>query len=396
LQEAFSGAPATLELRRRLGALPASELPRLFRLSVEARLVLPQADTLLPLDDEQLAAVRAALSARPRRELVPFFEDLARGPLELRERLEALLVMAAVGEGENLRLLLRLSTSLGDEAPAFELRTGFTDALAAILRRVPAAIEQMPGLFAESPPAFTGPVVEALARCEGRRATEILAGLLGRVPGVDGLLLARLARRGRYSGRGEEFVFEALERYFRHSDPALVAAAVCASAELGAAAAAEEMIGLLEHRDERVRTSAAQALGTLSGLDFGPDAARWAAWYQAEMDWWEREADARLVRIERAHGQEYVRAAREVLEHRLFRERLAEAFTQALARRDADDVWLACRALGELRSVSAIPALVECLERDDARLRAAAHAALRAITGADLGPEPEAWARLAG
>ena len=256
LQEAFSGAPSALELRRRLASLPAGELPRLFRLAVEARLVLPQADTFLPLDEEQLAAVRAALCARPRRELVPFFEDLARRPLELGERLEAHLVLAAVGEGESLRLLLRLSASPGELVPPLELRASFTQAMAAILRRAPAAIEQAPGLLGDSPPAFTASVVEAVAQCEGRRATEILAQFLGRVPGIDGLLLARLGQRGRYSGRGEEFVFDALRRYFQQSDPALVSAAVRASAELGDDGAVEELIELLEHRDERVRASA--------------------------------------------------------------------------------------------------------------------------------------------
>ncbi|MEQ1891438.1 MAG: HEAT repeat domain-containing protein [Planctomycetota bacterium] len=396
LQEAFSGEPSALELRRRLAGLPATELPRLFRLAVEARLVLPQADTFLPLDDEQLAAVRAALCARSRRELLPFFEELARGPLELRERLEAHLVLGAVGESENLRLLLRLSVNPGESAPPFELRTSFTAALAAILWRAPAAIEQVPGLFTDSPPVFTAPVVEALAQCAGRRATEILAQLLGRVPGIDGLLLARLAQRGRYTGSSAEFVFATLRRYFHQTDPALVAAAVRASAELGDDGAVDELIGLLEHRDERVCAGAVDALTELSGLDFGSDVARWTGWYHAEMHWWEHEADARLVRIERAHGPEYVRAAREVLEHRLFRARLAESFAQALERRDADEAWLACRALAELRSMVAVPALIECLERDDPRLRAAAHAALRAITGAELGPEPEAWLQLAG
>jgi HEAT repeat protein len=85
-----------------------------------------------------------------------------------------------------------------------------------------------------------------------------------------------------------------------------------------------------------------------------------------------------------------------VLEHRLYRDRLAESFAQALARSDADEVWLACRALGELRSAAAIPALVECLQRDDPRLRAAALAALRAITGAELEAESELLARFAG
>jgi HEAT repeat protein len=220
--------------------------------------------------------------------------------------------------------------------------------------------------------------------------------LLGRVPGLDGLVLCRLSQRGRCSGRSAEFVFTAVRRYLRHLDPALVCAATRAVAVLGDDDSVEELIVLIEHGDERVRDAAFKALAELSGLDHGRDTARWTAWYHAEMHWWEHEADASLARIERAHGQEFVRAAREVLEHRLFRERSAEAFAQALERREFDEVWLACRALRELDSPVAVPALIGLLERGDPRLRSAAHDALRAITGLDLDPVPELWARVEG
>jgi len=395
LQEAFSGAPAALELRRRLTLLPGEELPRLFRLAVEGRLVLAPNGEVLPLDEVGLDAVRAALAVRPRRELVTFLDGLSRAPLELRERLEAHRLFSVAGGGEHLRLLLRLSLVPGDGLPPQELRASFVGALAAVLKRDELALEQIPSLFAESPPGLVGSVIEAVAEVTGPHATQVLARLLGRVPGLDGLLLGRLAQRADSADLCDEFVLDGLRRYLRHADPVLVVAACRALAVLGDDGAVEELIVLLERGDERVRAASGAALTTLSGLSFGLDVERWSSWFQDEQRWWNERAETELARVEGARGAEYVRAARAVLEHRLHRDRIAEAFVQALGRRAADEVWLACRALGELRSRVSLAALVECLEHEDPAVREAAWRALQAITGEALPAESASWARFA-
>lgn len=395
LREAFSGSPAPVELRRRLTQLPAEELTPLFRLAVEARLVLAGDGEVLPLDEVRLEAVRAALAARPRRELVAFLEALSRQPLELRERLEAHRLFSAAAGCDQLRLLVRISLAPGDGLPPQELRTSFVATLAAVLSREAGGLDQIPALFAESPPALASSVIEAVAAVDGARATQVLARLLGRVPGLDGLLLGRLAQREESADLCDEFVLDGLRRYLKHADPVLSVAACRATAALGDDGSIEELIGLLEQGEERVRAAAGEALGVLSGLAFGLDVERWSSWFQAETRWWSERADAELARIEGARGPEYLRAARAALEHRLHRDRIAEAFVQALGRRDADEVWLACRALGELGSRVAVPALIECLEHEEKAVREAAWRALRAITGQDLPMEAASWARLA-
>jgi HEAT repeat protein len=109
------------------------------------------------------------------------------------------------------------------------------------------------------------------------------------------------------------------------------------------------------------------------------------------MRWWEEEAEALLVRIERGHGAEFTRAAREAMEHRLFRDRIAEAFAQALRRSNLEEVRLSCRALELLGSSTAVRGLVECLQSDSPAVREAAWQALRAITGDDLPMESDSW-----
>jgi HEAT repeat protein len=265
-----------------------------------------------------------------------------------------------------------------------------------ILARDPAALAQVRGLVSESPPGLASPIVEALSTQGSGAATRILADLLGRSPGLDPLLLARLAERGRLRESGAESVFECVRRYLKKTDPALVYGAVLACGRLGDDGAVETLVDLLAHADERLRGGIFRALERISGLGLGQDAARWTSWYRSESRWWEGEAEGLLLRIERGRGLEFVRAAREALEHRLFRDRIAEAFAQTLQLGGDEEVLLACRALEQLRARIAVPGLIECLERDDPLVRRAAWKALRAITGVELPPEVDSWSALAG
>ena len=386
-----------LELRRRLAALDVRELPQLFRLVVEHGFAENDGPGLTPLTDEEFELVRQSLAMRPRRELVPFLDDLASRPLELPARLEALALLGGVGSGEHLKLLARLAIPFQERGPlAPELRGAFADALARILERDPAGIAQVPALFSESPPGLSAAIVEAVAKLPSFAATHCLALLLGRAPGLDPLLLARLSERGGKRAPGDELVLDCVRRALRQREPTLISAAALACGELGDDESVEQLVVLMEHPDGHVRESVFRALRKISGLDYGSDAGRWTSWYNAEMRWWDEDAEALLVRIERGHGVDFVRAARLVLEHRLFRARVAESFAQALHGHDASDVLLACRALEELRSTVGVRALIECLDDTDASVRTAAWKALRAITGAELPPESASWAALSG
>jgi len=380
------------ELRRRL---EAEAVPELFRMLVEGTAPGAAGGEPLRLGDEERALVREALAARARRELVPFLEELSVSTPALPARLAALDLLGRVGSADHLELLVRLC--VGEERRALEpeLRTSFGAGLGAILARDGAGLGRVRNLLSKSPPALAGAIVDALAGVPGDEATRQLAALLGRTPGLDPLILARLGER---SGghAAEDSVREAVRHYLAHQDADLVCAAARTSGELRDDGAVEALIGLMEHEQTRVRGAAFAALERISGLAYGSDAARWTQWYHAEMRWWDEESESLLVRIERGHGVEFARAARLALEHRLFRDRIAEAFAQALGRRSVEEVELACRALEQLRSRAGVRGLVECLERSEPGVRSAAWKALRAITGAELPPEADSWSSLAG
>ncbi len=394
LPRLFAEPYTPAELRRRLQAVEPAEIPLLFSFAAEGRLADGEGDPARL--EEQRQFVRESLAARPRREIVPFLEELAGRPQSTSVRLEAQRLLGATGSGEHLRLLTRLTASpQPDPGLTPELRIGFTSALGAILARDPQVLPQIPTLLSESPPGLASSIVEALAATRSSQATRLLASMLGRTPGLDGLLLTRLAERAPPQ-EGSEVVFDALRRYLRQLDTTLVCAAARACGQLRDDGSVEVLIALMEHGDEHVRRSAFDALQRISGLAFGPDPARWTSWYHAEMRWWEGEAESLLASIERARGLEFMRAAREVLEHRLYRDRIAESFVNALRRDNAGEVRSACQALEQLGSTRALGALIECLERDDPLVRAAAWKALRTLTGLDLPPERNSWIEQVG
>lgn len=396
LVAAFTQPCTQVELRRRLAGLAPGEVPGMFRASAEG--VLPGAGgEIRPMGAEWRRVVRESLATRPRRELIPFLEELASRAPTLAESLEAQVLLEAMGTADHFRLLVRVTCPGASQAGLRpDLRTGFEAALAAMLARDPAGLGRIQALLSESPPGLSGAIAEALAKQGSPAATRCLASLLGRAPGLDGLLLLRLAARDPLPAGDAGTVLESVRRYLRQRDPALLSAAAQATGRLGDEESVDALVELLAHEDGRVRSSAIDALTRLTGLDYGPDPVRWARWHRDEVRWWEHEADSLLVHVERGRGLEFVRASREVLEHRLYRGRIARAFALALARAQDEEAELACQALGRLRSLVAVGALVEALEHRDARVRRAAWKALRAITGVELPPDPAAWARFEG
>jgi HEAT repeat protein len=399
LRRILAAARDPADLRRRLLQLEPGALPVLFEVLVAGGPVAAgEAGPEPALGARELAIVREVLQSRPRRELVPFLEELAAGDPGPPERREALALLGALGSREHLSLLARLALPAQSRRPLPPgLRVAFDQALGAILLRDSAALSGARELFRQAPPALSSSIVEAIARTPGAEALQVLSGLLGSSPGLDPLILARIGERGP-SGRSaiDEAAREAVRGYLQRREEPLLGAAARAAGALGDEEALERLIDLLDHAAPAVRTNAFTALERISGRAYGQDAPRWRSWYAAETEWWEEHGSDVLLRIERARGVEFARAARLALEHRLFRDRLAEAFALALSRRDVEEVLLAARALEELRSPAALPGLVECLERDEARVREAAWRALRAITGAELPADSDFWGTFAG
>lgn len=379
---AFGESADVQDLRRRLVPLGSESLPLLFRIAVAGRLPASGDEIPAPLAPEQRQVVREVLTIVPRKVLNAFLEDLAAVEQTAPTRLEALRLLTAVGSAEHLRVLARITVAPRDRGLAPALRSGFEAALAAILERDPQAHPRLRALVREVPATLAGSVVRAIAADPAPEASGALADLLGLSQELDLVLLTRIGDRGRRDWTIEAAVRDQVRRHLAQREANVLCAAARAAGRLGDDEAVPALIELLNHAEERVRAAGYAALRSLSGLGLDPEPEVWQRWYSDEMDWWDTVADSVLARVEREHGVDFVRAASELMEHRLYRERAAESLVQALGRHDSGEVRFVCQLLGNLGSPVAIAALEDCLRHDDPAVRRTAAASLERLAAA--------------
>jgi hypothetical protein len=346
------------------------------------------------LAPEVAAAAKASLAAQPPEALRAHARAVASSPLssDAARRL-ALELLAGCAGPDDIELCAALASPAEGEAGVPRARRlAFEQALRAIAARAPESRFALAGLLGGFDGALVGPAVRALAAERSAESLALLADLLGRVEGADGLLLAELAGLGVELGRpADERVARQVRGLLGDCDRHVAVLAVQAAAALQDTAAIGELIGLLSHADPALRAAAEAALVQLARKHYrgGPEA--WERWYQGELAWWSDEAPRALDELGARDPARAVAALRELAQHRLHREESAEAVADVLARPERDLVVVACSILGHLGSPRAVPELLDALERDDPRVVDAAARALRAITGLDLPAEADAW-----
>lgn len=394
LAEASRSGSGGDELVLALVALGDAALPAAFDALVQGRVSEDDLDVAwTELDRRQEQATLAAITRLSPASVRAFLAGIALPETGTRERAVALRVLAESAKPGDLELCFALAA--GDAAAERDVRVALEQALLRIVAREPAATTALGARFAARPPALYSAVVRALGSAGSPQALRMLSELLGAAPAADALLLCEIARVGGLLPQPiEPRVRTRVREYLRRSDPQLLAAAVYAVGRLGDGEAAEQLVALLQSELEHVRTSAHRVLRELSGAHLPLQHERWAGWYRRESEWWRR--DAPFHKAELGSGAQYQVAAalRELAVHRLYRHELAPEVARCLEHPERDLVLLACAVLGQLGSRTALPGLVDLLDRQDPACAQAAQRALERITGQRLGEEAEAWRRL--
>ena len=390
----------TTETELRLSKLGERALPDLFATLVAGSILAgdgtgPAARLALTAELERVLS--RAVAAQPRRLVADMLESVAQRDSGERERDMALLVLGERGTEQDLQLAIRLATTEGRERVAIRLRKAFERTAQSVLARQPTGVFELADAAPEVPEGLLFPLLRSISSIRSHLAFEALIGLLHAVPEADGAVLGEIGRIGRSLHRPlEESRLSRVRAFLNSEDPNTVVMAVLACGSLDDVNGVEQLIALLDHRYQHVRSTAQSTLSELSGLPLGPDAGRWRAWHRSELDWWRDRAPAYLSALESPDRHEVSEAIRELAKRRLFRHETARPIARCLDRRQPDLLLLACAALGHLGSETALPELIESLESPTARVAQAAEQALRQITGADLGPSPSSWRALGG
>jgi len=348
-------------------------------------------EELSPQDEDVLVA---RIVDEPREVWLSWVELLAQAPAGHPDRRLAVRLLGAGGHGSDLGHLARLAeVEQSGELLARSFADALESAVTALLRREPSACVVLRRVALDAPPGVRRSLATALGGLGGPRALEELAALLAYDPALDPTVLAQLARVARPLPKpADPTVVLQVRRCLTSEDPQVVAMAAECLGALEDVESVELLLGYLDHDAACVRGSVHRALKTIAGVELPPQRARWEPWIAEEQAWFAQHAPAAVEQLASRNRMTLFGALSEIGMHRLHRRDMALEVVVLLERASADERSLACQTLGQLGSGAAVPFLMPLLDDESPPVRAAAWAALRAITGSDLPAEGTAWA----
>lgn len=377
------------ELARRLAALgPAAAAPLLRALGGSAERE--------PLGAALRDSALEALELLPRSAVLEAL-DAHVGPEASRAlRCAALEVVGRTGQRSEVAWLARFAAP--PEACAereLDVECAFEAAVANWLARNLESADLLAAELPDVPPSLWLALSRALGAALAPARMESLAGLLGRAPGADGLILAEIERLAALAPSAVQRQVRPAVRPLLDDEDPLVCIAACRSVRaLEDPEAVAALIRLLDAEEDAVRGAALDTLRALTRQPFAGEQEVWSAWYSAELGWWQGAAQRHLTALRMGLKLEIAPALLGLARGVLFREEIAPALFAFLHHADRDVARLAASVLGSLGSRLAIPDLAEVLASRDPAVASAARKALRQIAGRDLGSAPDDWLAL--
>jgi HEAT repeats len=356
-------------------------------------------DSLDPVHPVAVAArseiLRAALARLDQRTLVQHLELRAGGQAPLDWKLFALGLLAHVDQEDAPRVAVELAVSI---EPIHLMRSYVLDAvetaLAAQIERRPASLALLEHAAEEGGPELCCAFARSAARVRSAHSVEFLAGMLGRHAEADPVILAaigQLAGDGGLAVDGE--ALGQLRSLLASEDMDTQRSAAVALGRLRDGESLAALCELLGSEDKRISSAAHWSLRALAGADLGNTPEPWLAWRDREQAWWNEQAPALLEALRSDQSGEVLEAISLLAQHPFLRHGVAEAMGPLLVHPDAGVALSACDAIAKLGSSHPLSWLVSALSSSDERVRAAAHAALRQMTGLELPADSAQWAK---
>ena len=300
-------------------------------------------------------------------------------------RRAALEVYGVIAIADDLAAMIAMaSPEVPDEPIAPTLRRALAEALESLLGRDASTVGHVPRSFSAAHPSLRAVLIEGLETMGSGEALGVLTGLCGSGPELDLLCLSAIAGLARrLEEREDARALDVVRGYLSSRDPRLVQAAVRASGELRDAGAVPHWIRLMASTDANLVAAAERALEETSGRQLGTEREAWEAWYEAELDWWQRSQTRMLEGLKSNTAVDHVETLNAAGEHRLFRRELELDLVRHASARDPLVAAMACSVLGRIGSRAGIATLRELVTSDatEPRVATAALYALERILG---------------
>lgn len=272
----------------------------------------------------------------------------------------------------------------------------FTDSVAGLLRRDKDAYSSLPGVWRSLPHALQLALIESVSDAKDARGLEFLVDNLGFDDETDGVLLDAIVELARVARQpGSDNVTVALRSYLLGDVGAKMHRAVIAIGLLEDESAVGDLIELLDTDSRGLQRGVNEALQRITGISFHGDYARWKAWYESEMEWFDGDGRDTLDALQDGEAATVLSATRVLAKHKLFRQHISLELVLLLNDPDAAVRSATCLALSQLGSSIAVPALIDALADENEAVVRNAHSALRALTGRKDPVDSEAWQELA-
>ena len=381
-------------LARAIAALGDPVRPAILDALAEGRLprsAPPEESEVEPLSTREREALLLAAGRLGREPWIELLDGTL-GP-EVREaRLLAVLELAeVVGDGRDLELVLRATTSIGTP-PAPPVLSAAERALTAVLEADAAALGAARRACLTAPADVRHLVVRAAGALQSAQARDWLLALLGADRELDRILLSELSRvAGRPLPALDESDTARVRDLLTDEDMQLRRSAARACAALQDFAALPALIDLLEDPEDPVRREAWHALKRVTGMALPASPDRWRSWLAQETRWYEEEAPPLLARLDNAQPRVAAVLLDELASHRFQRHRTAERIAEVL---DSDDATVrrgACIALRRLGSNRVCAELVALLGDAEEGVAEEALRTLRHVSRQELPADLIAW-----
>lgn len=243
-------------------------------------------------------------------------------------------------------------------------------------------------------PGLVQSIVRAAGRAPSTETLDFLLWVLSEKPELDLLILAELGRVTITSGSQPTIELERrVDSFLSSTRSALRREAALVAGRLELFNSVPRLIGLLSDENGGVADNALWALERITNERLGLGPERWSRWHRRELAWWSLEARTAFEALRSSDPTEISRGLRQLSGHNHFRHAISEEIALVLNCEEGFLVAQACAALCALRSPVALEPLRQALLHDSKSAPLAAWEALKALTGRDLPPNPEAWAQ---
>ncbi len=291
------------------------------------------------------------------------------------DRVAALRVLSHLGGPMDLDLLVRL-LGTGDDDTDAAIASAFRD----ILRRhsdADAALVLRRHL-AQGTPEQKDRIIGFVADAESPRGLRVLVDLLGKDPELQPTLIRAISRmqEARKSAETRALLRRTLAET---NQPSIRVECAAAVGRLVDPESVEILVGMLSDPDAVVRDAAHGALCRISGLRLPIQAGPWMDWITGERSWWARCGPLTVSHLSSRSNAEVFESIRELSRRVLFREAAEPGLLQLVSHAQANIRAAACRGLGRLGCIAALPVLEQAQKDPDSEVRSAATAALEEL-----------------